>query len=50
MSGVRSLVWKVLLGCLSAHRRFESFVLCRVVGTVVLRYWVVACTLRRAMW
>ena len=49
MSGVRSLVWKVALGCLSVHRRFESFVLCRVVGAVVLRDWLVACTLRRAV-
>ena len=49
MSGVRSLVWKVALGCLSVHRRFESFVLCRVVGAVVLRDWVAACTLRRAV-
>ena len=45
MSGVRSLVWKVSLGCLSAHRRFESFVLCRVVGTMVLRDWFVTCPL-----
>ena len=49
MSGVRSLVWKVALGCLSAHRRFELFVVCRVVGAVVLRDWVVACTLRGAV-
>ena len=49
MSGVRSLVWKVALGCLSAHRSYEMVVLSRAVGAMVQRDWVAARTVRRAV-
>ena len=49
MSRVHSLVWKVALGCLSAHHSYEMVVLFRAVGTMVQGDWVAACTVRRAV-